>query len=36
MDMNEHWETIQHNAYSQAKVKEQCFYLCSTFHSHCW
>jgi hypothetical protein len=29
------WENIQHYTLTQIKVKEQHFYCCSTFHSHC-
>jgi hypothetical protein len=36
MDVNEHErvETIQVYTLTQIKVKKQCFYYCSTFHSH--
>ena len=35
MDIKWWWDTIQLYAYLHIKVKEQCFYCCSTFHSHC-
>jgi hypothetical protein len=28
------WETILHYTWTQVKIKEQCFYCCSTFHCH--